>query len=145
MGKIFVHRLQTMKSTKILPLKNYPLYGIIQIIPITPFPPTHSPNSYYRGAVGALLVYDIAKAPTFENVERWLKELQNHASPNIFIMLVGNKCDLKHLRAVPTEEAKDYAGEGCLCVSVSVWGQVAQGSALGLCTLHRRLMSQVWL
>jgi Ras-related protein Rab-11A len=60
--------------------------------------------------VGALLVYDIAKHATYENVTRWLKELRDHADQNIVIMLVGNKSDLKHLRAVPTEEAKAFAG-----------------------------------
>jgi len=65
--------------------------------------------AYYRGAVGALLVYDIAKHTTYENVERWLKELRDHADNNIVIMLVGNKSDLRHLRAVPTEEARSYA------------------------------------
>ena len=65
---------------------------------------------YYRGAVGALLVYDIAKHLTYENVERWLKELRDHADSNIVIMLVGNKSDLRHLRAVPTDEAKAFAG-----------------------------------
>ena len=45
--------------------------------------------SYYRGAVGALLVYDIAKHLTYENVERWLRELRDHADANIVIMLVG--------------------------------------------------------
>ena len=65
---------------------------------------------YYRGAVGALLVYDIAKHGTYVNVTRWLKELRDHADSNIVIMLVGNKSDLKHLRAVPTEEAKAFAG-----------------------------------
>ncbi len=64
---------------------------------------------YYRGAVGALLVYDIAKHLTFENVDRWLKELRDHADHNIVIMLVGNKSDLRHLRAVATEDAKGYA------------------------------------
>jgi Ras-related protein Rab-11A len=66
-------------------------------------------SSYYRGAVGALLVYDIAKHPTYQNVHRWLKELRDHADSNIVIMLVGNKSDLKHLRAVPTDEAKAFA------------------------------------
>lgn len=82
-------------------------------------------SAYYRGAVGALLVYDIAKHVTYENVERWLKgfvecipfawlplfssELRDHADQNIVIMLVGNKSDLRHLRAVPTEEARAYA------------------------------------
>lgn len=60
--------------------------------------------------MGALLVYDIAKHLTYENAERWLKELQDHADSNIVIMLVGNKSDLRHLRAVPTDEAKAFAG-----------------------------------
>uniref|UniRef100_A0A8D2KT98 Ras-related protein Rab-25 n=1 Tax=Varanus komodoensis TaxID=61221 RepID=A0A8D2KT98_VARKO len=67
-------------------------------------------SAYYRGAVGALLVYDIAKYLTYENAERWLKELQDHADTSIVIMLVGNKSDLRHLRAVPTDEAKSFAG-----------------------------------
>ena len=58
----------------------------------------------------ALLVYDIAQRLTYENIERWLKDLRDHADPNIVIMLVGNKCDLRHLRVVPIEEAKAYAG-----------------------------------
>lgn len=66
-------------------------------------------SAYYRGAVGALLVYDISKHQTYENVNRWLKELRDHADSNIVIMLVGNKSDLRHLRAVPTEEAKQFA------------------------------------
>ena len=66
-------------------------------------------SAYYRGAVGALLVYDIAKHATYENVERWLKELRDHADQNIVIMLVGNKSDLRHLRAVPVEEARAFA------------------------------------
>lgn len=60
--------------------------------------------------MGALLVYDIAKHLTYENVERWLKELRDHADSNIVIMLVGNKSDLRHLRAVPTDEARAFAG-----------------------------------
>ncbi|CAG8561167.1 5488_t:CDS:2, partial [Diversispora eburnea] len=50
-------------------------------------------SAYYRGAVGALLVYDIAKHLTYENVNRWLKELRDHADSNIVIMLVGNKTE----------------------------------------------------
>lgn len=69
------------------------------------------PNRYYRGAVGALLVYDITKHLTYESVERWLKELFDHADPHIVVMLVGNKSDLESERSVPTEEAKDFAGK----------------------------------
>jgi len=71
-------------------------------------------SAYYRGAVGALLVYDIAKHATYVNVTRWLKELRDHADSNIVIMLVGNKSDLKHLRAVPTDESKAFSEENGL-------------------------------
>ncbi|KAH1272304.1 Ras- protein Rab-11A [Aspergillus fumigatus] len=71
-------------------------------------------SAYYRGAVGALLVYDISKHQTYDNVNRWLKELRDHADSNIVIMLVGNKSDLRHLRAVPTDEAKQFASENNL-------------------------------
>ena len=67
-------------------------------------------DRYIRRAVGALLVYDITKHLTYKNAERWLKELRDHADSNIVIMLVGNKSDLRHLRAVPTDEAKAFAG-----------------------------------
>lgn len=57
------------------------------------------------------MVYDISKRDTFESAGRWLKELRDHADSNIVIMLVGNKSDLKHLRAVPTDEAAAFACE----------------------------------
>lgn len=66
-------------------------------------------SAYYRGAMGAILAYDVTKPKTFENVGRWLKELRNHADSNIVIMLIGNKTDLKHLRVVLTEEGQNYA------------------------------------
>ncbi|KAK4424436.1 Ras-related protein RABA2a [Sesamum alatum] len=66
-------------------------------------------SAYYRGALGAVLVYDTTKPITFENVSRWLKELRDHADSNIVIMLIGNKTDLKHLRAVATEDAQGFA------------------------------------
>lgn len=64
--------------------------------------------AYYRGAIGALLVYDITKRESFENCERWLRELRAHADPSIVAMLVGNKCDLRHLKQV------DVEGNPCL-------------------------------
>jgi len=65
-------------------------------------------SAYYRGAVGALLVYDISKRISYDNVSRWLKELRDHADQNIVIMLVGNKKDLRHMRQVQTDEAKEF-------------------------------------
>ena len=55
-------------------------------------------------------MYDITKYETFVNAEKWLKELREHGDSKMVIMLVGNKSDLKHLRAVPTDEAKSFAG-----------------------------------
>ncbi|PHT31270.1 hypothetical protein CQW23_27607 [Capsicum baccatum] len=66
-------------------------------------------SAYYRGAVGALLVYDITKRQTFDHIPRWLEELRSHADKNIVIMLIGNKTDLEDQRAVPTEDAKEFA------------------------------------
>ena len=66
-------------------------------------------SAYYRGAVGAMVCYDISKLRSFNNVERWLLELREHADDSIIVMLVGNKCDLKHLRAVNTEDAEEFA------------------------------------
>ncbi|MCE0480626.1 Ras- protein RABA1f [Datura stramonium] len=66
-------------------------------------------SAYYRGAVGALLVYDITRHVTFQNVARWLKELRDHTDQKIVVMLVGNKADLRHLRAIPTDDSKGFA------------------------------------
>ncbi|CAN1288611.1 Ras-related protein RABA4a [Linum perenne] len=56
-------------------------------------------SAYYRGAVGAMLVYDITKRQTFDHIPRWLEELRGH----------GNKSDLEDQRAVSTEDAKEFA------------------------------------
>merc|ERR1711964_314460 len=66
-------------------------------------------SAYYRGAVGALLVYDISKRGSFENIVAWLQELRDHADTDIVVLLVGNKSDLQQLRAVTTEEAIELA------------------------------------
>ncbi|KAK1694358.1 hypothetical protein QYE76_011055 [Lolium multiflorum] len=66
-------------------------------------------SAYYRGALGALLVYDITKRQSFDHIPRWLEELRGHADKNIVIMLVGNKSDLEDERAVSTEDAKEFA------------------------------------
>jgi len=66
-------------------------------------------NAYYRNAVGALMVYDVSKASSFENVQRWMQELRDHAEPNIVVYLIGNKCDLKHLRAVRHDDGLQLA------------------------------------
>lgn len=66
-------------------------------------------SAYYRGAVGALLVYDITKKQTFDNLQRWLRELRDHADSNIVILMAGNKSDLNHLRAVQEDDGQTLA------------------------------------
>ncbi|PPS12969.1 hypothetical protein GOBAR_AA07675 [Gossypium barbadense] len=66
-------------------------------------------SAYYRGALGAMLVYDITKRQSFDHVARWVEELRAHADNSIVIMLIGNKADLVDLRAVPTEDAVEFA------------------------------------
>ena len=66
-------------------------------------------SAYYRGAVGALVVYDITKDVSFENVEKWVAELKENAAADITMMLVGNKTDLAQQRLVTTEQGKEYA------------------------------------
>ncbi|XP_043722040.1 ras-related protein Rab11A [Telopea speciosissima] len=66
-------------------------------------------SAYYRGAVGAMLVYDMTKRQSFDHIPRWLEELRSHADKNIVIILIGNKADLENQRAVPTEDAKEFA------------------------------------
>ncbi|KAL6200258.1 PREDICTED: ras-related protein Rab11C [Fragaria vesca subsp. vesca] len=80
-------------------------------------------SAYYRGAVGALLVYDITKRPTFDNVQRWLRELRDHADSNIVIMMTGNKSDLNHLRAVSEDDGQALAErEGLSFLETSALG-----------------------
>ena len=76
---------------------------------------------YYRGAVGALVVFDISKMSSFENLDKWLGELNEHADPHCCIMIVGNKVDLKHLRAVSMEDGRSLAGT---CCGYSIWSML---------------------
>eukprot|EP01111_Echinosteliopsis_oligospora_P004998 TRINITY_DN1815_c0_g1_i1.p1 TRINITY_DN1815_c0_g1~~TRINITY_DN1815_c0_g1_i1.p1 ORF type:complete len:234 (+),score=76.14 TRINITY_DN1815_c0_g1_i1:25-702(+) len=66
-------------------------------------------SGYYRGAVGAMIVYDITARVTFKNVTRWLNELREMAESDIIIMMVGNKSDLESQREVATQEASSFA------------------------------------
>ncbi|KAH7549397.1 hypothetical protein ACOSP7_025841 [Xanthoceras sorbifolium] len=66
-------------------------------------------SSYYRGALGALLVYDITRRATFGNIKKWLKELREYSNSHMIIVLVGNKSDLSKNREVQEEEGKELA------------------------------------
>lgn len=87
-------------------------------------------RSYYRGAAGCLLVYDVTSRQSFINARSWLADVREHADPHLTCILVGNKIDLcsddgvpgpgKRAREVPTEDAELWAKEeGLLFVEAS--------------------------
>ncbi|KAB5595743.1 Small GTPase family Rab protein [Ceratobasidium theobromae] len=96
-------------------------------------------RSYYRGAAGALLVYDVTSRPSFEHARMWLSDVREHADPNLTCILVANKVDLcpgdgeegpntpptsvkggRKQREVSRAEAEQYAqGEGLLFIEAS--------------------------
>lgn len=70
--------------------------------------------TYYRNAVGAMIVYDITNRSSFENVTSWLAQVHEHSHESLVMILVGNKCDLAHLsnsRQVSTLEAARFAAK----------------------------------
>ena len=66
---------------------------------------------YYKGASGAILVFDITKRGSFTNITKWNESLNNNSSGTIATLLVGNKVDLKEQREVSHDEAIKYAEE----------------------------------
>lgn len=68
-------------------------------------------RSYYRGAAGALLVYDITRRETFNHLTTWLEDARQHSNSNMVIMLIGNKSDLDSRREVKKEEGEAFARE----------------------------------
>ena len=66
-------------------------------------------RSYYRGSIGALLVYDITRRDSFDNLVRWLEEMRENAYSKMQIILVGNKVDLEAEREVSFEEGQAFA------------------------------------
>ncbi|KAF4348018.1 hypothetical protein CsatB_026449 [Cannabis sativa] len=77
-------------------------------------------SAYYRGAVGALVVYDITRRTTFDSIGRWLDELKTHSDTTVARMLVGNKSDLENIRDVSVEEGKSLAeAEGLFFMETS--------------------------
>jgi len=68
-------------------------------------------NTYYKGAKGALVVYDISKRDSFDNVNKWVNELRMNGERDVIIVLVGNKSDLVNERVVSIEEGELKAKE----------------------------------
>ena len=61
--------------------------------------------AYYKGAKGALIVYDTTQKTSFENIDKWMSEIKEKSSKDMKLMIIGNKIDLKDERQVETDEA----------------------------------------
>ena len=65
--------------------------------------------SYYRGAHGILLLYDVTDKDSFKNLSNWLIEIEKNASKNVLKLLIGNKCDLEEKRVISFNQGKEFA------------------------------------
>ena len=68
-------------------------------------------SSYYRGAHGIVVVYDVTDQESFKNVKQWLNEIDRYAEDHVIRLLVGNKNDLESKRVVDYATAKAFADE----------------------------------
>lgn len=66
-------------------------------------------SSYYRGAHGIIVVYDVTDQVSFNNVKQWMQEIQRYACDSVCRLLVGNKSDLVEKKMVDTNTAKEYS------------------------------------
>ena len=66
-------------------------------------------SSYYKGAHGIIVVYDVTDKESYKNIDTWMNEVEKHASDNVSRILVGNKSDLEDSRQVSTDEGKELA------------------------------------
>ncbi len=66
-------------------------------------------TSYYRGAMGIILVYDITNQKSFDNITKWLQNIEMHASADVERLLIGNKSDWEDRRVVPKERGEELA------------------------------------
>ena len=66
-------------------------------------------KTYYKGAKGALIVYDISRKESFLNVDKWIGDLKEFGEEDVCVIIVGNKCDLEDFRQVSTDEVSKKA------------------------------------
>ena len=96
-------------------------------------------SSYYRGAVGALLVYDITDRESFNHVPMWLKEVEENAEKDCLIMLVGNKMDLSEERSVFVRDGRSFARKhGLAFIETSAL------DATGVDTAFQRILQEIY-
>ncbi|KAF8820306.1 putative small GTPase Rab2 [Cardiosporidium cionae] len=98
-------------------------------------------RSYYRGAAGALLVYDITRRDTFNRLSKWLEEVRQNANPHMIIMLIGNKCDSER-REVSHEEGLVFARKNGL-IFLETSAKTAQNVEEAFVSTARRIFENL--
>lgn len=96
-------------------------------------------SSYYRGAVGALLVYDVTDRNSFNHVPMWLKEVEENAEKDCLIMLVGNKMDLNDQRTVFVRDGRSFARKNGLAFI-----ETSALDATGVDTAFQRILQEIY-
>ncbi|KAF4632294.1 hypothetical protein G7Y89_g5838 [Cudoniella acicularis] len=104
-------------------------------------------RSYFRGASGALLVFDISRRPTFAHVQDWLNDLRQIAEPDIVVVLVGNKSDLttgnENKREVTKEEAEDWAKKNGVLEYVETSAKSGEGVEMAFGRVAERIYQNI--
>jgi len=95
-------------------------------------------SSYYRGAQGIILVYDVSNRESFEALPRWLSEVETYVNASVVKILVGNKVDKEYSRAVSEDEGRKFAERmGTLFVEASA------KTSVGVQQTFREVVTQI--
>ena len=68
-------------------------------------------KNYYKGSHGILLLYDITKISSFDNIREWIRDIKEEVDENAILFLIGNKIDLSDKRVITKEKGTELAGE----------------------------------
>ncbi|KAI6249491.1 Ras-related protein RABB1b [Erysiphe necator] len=104
-------------------------------------------RSYFRGASGALLVFDITRRHTFLHVMDWLNDLRQIAETDIVVVLVGNKCDLStegdNKREVEKEEAMEWAQKNGVLEYIETSAKSGDGVEMAFARVAERIYMNI--
>lgn len=96
-------------------------------------------SSYYRGALGAMIVYDVTDVESFRNISMWVRDLKANCEEDCLVMLVGNKSDLSDNRAVSLREGRSVARkEGFAFIETSA------KLSTGIDTAFERILEEIY-
>ncbi|KAJ2936751.1 hypothetical protein H1R20_g338, partial [Candolleomyces eurysporus] len=95
-------------------------------------------SSYYRGAQGIILVYDVANRESFDALPRWYSELETYVSDSVVKILVGNKVDKEYSRQVSVAEGQQFANR-----MKSLFIEASAKTAIGVKDIFRELVEEI--